>query len=595
MSYLNHLRVLDPFDESLDDRRIAKFVNTNTPIPFTSYATLADWEARRKKLRIRLLVSAGLYPYPERCPLDAKIFGRLTFDGYTVDRVIFTSRPGLHVTGNLYLPTCAGKVPMVLCPHGHNMLGKNRDDDIISVPQRCASLARLGMAAFSYDMMGYGDSVELAHRYSGMKNDLWLEQLFGVQLWNSIRALDFVETLPEVDASRIGCTGESGGGTQTYALTAVDERVKASMPVNMVSNVFGGGCYCENAPLMRIGTHNGEFTALAAPRALCLVGCTQDWTVRLREEIYPGIREIYELYGAWDKVFWFYDDAPHNYNARAVAAACRFFGRELLGIDVPLDYKVATRDIYGNADALRVLTPEDDRGVRKIDEHAFFEAGVRERLGRPVTDEQYRAAMDIVTGVEPCTPEVSHESTETYDGVTVRTGLLNVAYNGAQFPFAVVNPAGKRCVLLLHPDGKRAALASSETASYLAQGYAVAAGDLFLTGEYHTPFAHAGRDFTKTTHKGPWGERTHFTVYNYTDAAYRVQDAAALCAYLQGQYDLTVIGLSDCAPIAAALKTYTDAEVRYDLTDFTTTEDYIERCFIPGLLAYNPQWVKDIG
>ena len=152
-----------------------------------------------------------------------------------VEKVYFESYPGHYVTGNLFRPKrIEGRVPAILNPHGHWSYGRLENSLNASIPVRAANFARLGMIAFTYDMVGYVDSQAISHRFAiGHREGtfdremLWGVNLLGLQLWNSIRALDFLLTLPEVDPERIGATGASGGGTQTFLLAAVDERGEA--------------------------------------------------------------------------------------------------------------------------------------------------------------------------------------------------------------------------------------------------------------------------------------------------------------------------------------------------------------------------------
>jgi cephalosporin-C deacetylase-like acetyl esterase len=129
----------------------------------------------------------------------------------------------------------------VLCPHGHWTYGRLENTELNSGPARAANFARQGYVAFAYDMVGYNDSAAVSHRYGGERESLWGLSLLGLQLWNSIRSVDFLLSLPEVDPERLGCTGESGGGTQTFLLAAVDERIKVAAPVNMISAHMQGG------------------------------------------------------------------------------------------------------------------------------------------------------------------------------------------------------------------------------------------------------------------------------------------------------------------------------------------------------------------
>src|SRR5262249_8570815 len=138
--------------------------------------------------------------------------------------------------------------------------------------------------------------------------------LTGLQLWDSIRALDFLTSLPDVDPARIACTGESGGGTQTFLLCAVDDRVQVAAPVCMVSQGFQGGCACENSPSLRLDTDNVEIAACFAPKPMILVGATGDWTSKLMTDVYPVVRATYRLLGREENVTAAIFEAPHNYN-----------------------------------------------------------------------------------------------------------------------------------------------------------------------------------------------------------------------------------------------------------------------------------------
>src|SRR5204863_8899448 len=292
-------------------------------------ASLGEWESRAAYLREHILASAGLLPAPEKTPLCPQIVGERRHPDYSVAKVSFESLPGFYVTGNLYRPIGAGPFPAVLTPHGHWPYGRLEHTAIMSVPARAISLARLGFVVFSYDMIGYNDSRQLTHEFGGRRESLWGLSLGGLQLWNAIRALDFLETLPYVRRDGFGVTGESGGGTQTFLLAAVDARVAVAAPVNMISLHMQGGCLCENMPGLRLDTNNVEIAATIAPRPLLMVSATGDWTAETLEVEYPAMQRLYALLGAGANVKAVRFVAEHNYNKDSREAMYAWMARWL--------------------------------------------------------------------------------------------------------------------------------------------------------------------------------------------------------------------------------------------------------------------------
>lgn len=319
-----------------NDRRSSEVRHLDLKYTFPKYTTKEQWLVRAAELRKQILVSAGLFPMPEKLPIKAEIFGKIDRGDYTIEKVIFESYPGFYVTGNLYRPSkLTGNAPAVLCPHGHWAYGRLENTPLNSGPARAIAFARQGYVAFSYDMVGYNDSSTITHKFANHdtteREALWGVNLLGLQLWNSIRSIDFLLTLPDVDPERIACTGESGGGTQTFLLMAVDSRIKVASPVNMVSFIMQGGSLCENAPNLRVDTNNVEIAALMAPRPMMLVSATGDWTRNTLKEEYPAILNIYRLFGAEDKLTAIQVDAPHNYNQQSREAVYGWFAHWMLG------------------------------------------------------------------------------------------------------------------------------------------------------------------------------------------------------------------------------------------------------------------------
>lgn len=272
----------------------------------------ASWEKRAASIRKGIL--KGLYwnkmPQIEG-NFNPIIHSRREMDGYVVQNIAIQSFPGYYITGNLYSPLKpAERNPAILCPHGH-LADKRLKED---VQKRSASFARLGAIVFAYDMVGYAEATQTTHKMP-------IAAL--LQTWNSKRVLDYLVSRSDVDSSRIGMTGGSGGGTQTFVLTAIDDRITASAPVVQVSAHFFGGCVCESGMPIHKGvdyeTNNVEIAAMAAPRPLLLVSNGADWTRNSPRIEYPYIRSVYALYDAEHKaehVHLFNEGHDYGYSKR---------------------------------------------------------------------------------------------------------------------------------------------------------------------------------------------------------------------------------------------------------------------------------------
>ncbi|MGA3190179.1 MAG: hypothetical protein ABSF22_23995 [Bryobacteraceae bacterium] len=327
------LLIYTAFADAQDSRNTV-VINSDTHFAPPVFKSRAEWETRAAHLRKQIQFAAGLLPMPEKHPLNAQVFGRIERKGYTVEKVLLETMPGFYLGGNLYRPAGrTGPFPAIVSPHGHWPYGRLENSNVASIPGRCINLARQGFVVFAYDMVGYTDTVQMPHTATGKREQLWGFGLLGMQLWDSIRVVDFLESLPDVDPARIGATGASGGATQILMLQAIDGRIKFSSPVNMISSIFQGGSPCENAPLLRIGTNNMEIGALMAPRPMLMVSTTQDWTKNTPRVEFPAMRAMYRLYDQEAKVQTFEVDAPHNYNRESREAVYRFFAQTVLGTD----------------------------------------------------------------------------------------------------------------------------------------------------------------------------------------------------------------------------------------------------------------------
>jgi dienelactone hydrolase len=291
----------------------------------STWTTQADWEKRVEVIRNGIIEGMKLEQMPARtAPFNTIIHSTREMDGYIVENIAIESFPGFFITGNLYRPLNPApftKSPAILSVHGHGPDLRFGE----SMQTRSAAFARMGAVVFAFDMIGYGDSKQVDHK---------IPIALTLQTYNSQRVIDYLISRPDVDPDRIGVTGESGGGTQTILITALDSRIKVSAPVVMVSAYFFGGCTCESGmPIHKSASHqtnNVEIAALAAPRPMLLVSDGGDWTKNNPRIEFPYVQKVYSTYQAESRV----DNVHlagerHDYGKNKRAAVYNFFGHYL--------------------------------------------------------------------------------------------------------------------------------------------------------------------------------------------------------------------------------------------------------------------------
>ncbi|RKU15574.1 hypothetical protein C6501_06670 [Candidatus Poribacteria bacterium] len=547
---------IDPL-QTVNDARGAASRDLNTPYTFPNY-TKAEWTEKAEALRQQIRVANGLLPKQEPTPLNTQIFGKIEREDYTIEKVFFEPFPGFFTTGNLYRPRGkTGPFPGIVSPHGHWGRGRLEDIERGSIPARCINFAKQGYVIFAYDMIGYNDSgKQLEHRFGGAQESLWGLSAMGLQLQNGIRAIDFLQSLPDVDKERIGCTGASGGGTQTFILTAIDKRIKVSAPVNMISATMQGGCLCENAPNLRLEASNLEIGALMAPRPLLLVSCTGDWTAKTPTVEYPAIRSIYAHFGAEDKVHQVQVDAEHNYNKESREAVYAWFAKWLLGAEDTSAFKEMPYQVESDDDLL-VFSDRD------LPKHALKQEGILTAWGglsnkalkkrKPTNAEehlQFREEMGSalqhslgllmpnsseVTLVEPegAFPTTYQPRYSARHVIIGRQGIGD-AIPAVLFrtePLVGHDPV----VVIVHPEGKEK-LIDSETGEpvpmiidLISSDRKVLIIDVFGTGEHG--------EYERSE------ETNYFTTYNRTTAALRVQDILTTLLYFSTRGDVSEVSL----------------------------------------------------
>jgi len=494
-----------------------------------SIATREAWTARARYVRDHVLASAGLLPMPVRTPLNPVVFDEVRHSDYTVAKVYFESLPGFFVTGNLYRPVGAGPFPAILSPHGHWTNGRLEHGAVTSGPGRAIGLARQGFVVFSHDMIGYNDSRQLTHTFGGRLENLWGLSLGGLQLWNSIRALDFLETLPYVRHDGFGVTGESGGGTQTFLLGAVDDRVSVAAPVNMISLHMQGGCLCENLPGLRLDLTNVEIAATIAPRPLLMISATGDWTNETLEVEYPAMRRIYDLIDAEDHVRAVRMDAEHNFNKDS---------REAM-------YAWMARWLQHAADA--PSRPEKNFTPDKVTDLLVF-------YGRPLPEGAVTAETLTANWIEAAKTQLG-----TADRAVRATALLHALGYGNAPPGEAPPPPPRRPSVLLA--GTRTDIEP-----------ALRRAGIDVTRIAFTPFDEAAAAKVR-----------HFETYNRTAASQRVADIVEAVRRSPSSVLVADGEAALAGAMAAAIVPMRRAILDVSGFDLASDATYLEHLYIPGI------------
>lgn len=573
-----------------EDARNSDIRTTDTHLPLPEFSSLTAWEQRRAFLRNQILVSAGLSPMPEKTPLHAQIFGKIEQKDYTIEKVLIETLPGFYLGGNLYRPRNGRtRHPGILNPHGHWPYGRLENQPLYSGPSFGISLARQGFLVFAYDMVGYTDTIQVPHQFGNPEQRLWSFGPLGLQLWDSIRALDFLASLDDVDATRLGIAGASGGGTQAFLLAAVDDRVQFASPVNMVSAIMQGGDLCENAPGLRLNTSNVEIAAMFAPKPMLLVSATGDWTHNVPREEFPAIRRIYDLYGKSDQVDVVQIDQVHNFNELSREAVYRFFAKQDPGL---CDSRELTEhDI--SVPMLQDMLALSNRTLPAIalDLASLFQSW------EDMSQAQNSQIQDLAFLRDRLRQTLSVEAPQhviaDLDG---RSIVLSRPSRGDRVPGIWIPGAG-RTAIVVDPHGSAAALATAITGRLQKEGRPILLLDVFQTGAAKAPRSgDPGTGFKPTFAENADDEEradaaaggAKFFTFNISDDAARVQDIVTAIVYAStsgGPVDVFATGdAAVWSMFAAAVSTVPVSLHLENVPKLTSNADYVEHFNVPGIL-----------
>ena len=632
-----------------NDARLEPLKDLDGYFPFTPPKSKADWEKRAERVRRQILISQGLWPMPTKTPLNAVIHGKIDRGEYTVEKVFFESSPGSFVTGNLYRPkNITGKAPGVLFAHGHwqnARLSEASDAELrrelaegeerfeqggrSRFQSMCVQLARMGCVVWQWDMLSDSDAVQfsrqIVHGFAKQRPEMnttenWglyspqaeahLQSIMGLQTWNSVRSLDFLLSLPEVDSTRIAITGASGGGTQTMLLAAIDPRVTLSFPAVMVSTAMQGGCTCENASLLRVNTGNIEFAGLFAPKPQGMT-TANDWTKEMSTKGFPELKQLYSLLGAPNNVMLKRGEHfPHNYNAVSRGAFYTWLNRHFkLGQKEPVierDYEPLKRAQLTVWDeqhpAPKAADPEFERQLlRQLNDDAQ-----KQLAAEQATPERFRKiygeAFDIVLdGGLAEIGDVEWAETKNSDrgSWSESIGLLRNKTFREELPATICAPkeANGHAVVWLSGEGKSALYATDgslqpDIAKLLKSGATVIGADLLYQGE----FLADGKPLTRTPRvKNPREAGAYTFGYNHALFVHRTHDVLSLVKFVKGKEPstkrITVVGFAGAGPWVAAARAQCGDAIEQAVIDtggfrFGKVLDLHDPNFLPGGAKY---------
>ncbi|MBD3672546.1 MAG: acetylxylan esterase [Planctomycetaceae bacterium] len=637
-----------------NDSRLGELKDLNGYFPFDVPSSQPAWDVRAEELRRQVLVATGLWPMPNKTPLNAVIHGKVQRDGFTVEKVYFESVPGHYVSGLLFRPDDGKtnvKRPAVLCPHGHGGRLQDHGSNIQKLIEsgdekyadsgrfpklaRCAHLARMGCVVFIFDMLGYVDShqisYELAHRFAKQRPEfdqpdhfgfystqaeLRLLSIMGLQTWNSIRCLDFLEQLPDVDGERIAVTGGSGGGTQTILLCAIDPRPIAAFPNGMVSTSMQGGCTCENCTLLRVGTGNVELAALFAPKPQAMTAA-DDWTKEMMTKGYPQLQQLYEMLGAKQNVYCREMlHFKHNYNYVTRATMYDWFNKHLqLGLEesdlVERDYQLLTPEEYTVWNDEHPQPQGGDAYERALLQELARESDRQMAELIPTDEASFRKYQDIVGGAletlihrePPKYDDLQREKVDKEErgGYLLFKDKLRVASRGEELPVISLYPKQTKwngeVVIWVDGEGKRglfedSGLVRTEVMRLLDAGLSVVSADLFQQGDFL--FGDQPLPQQRVV-KNPREAASYTFAYNDTLFVRRVHDVLTLLAWIRGDehepQKVFLVGVNGAGPVAAAARATVGDQFDAAAIDtkgfrFINLKSYRDPDFLPGAVKY---------
>lgn len=465
-----------------------------------------QWQSQRREFFLRQLGG-----FPERAPLDARTVGTIKGDGYRIEKVMFASRPKHHVTASLYLPAGKPPCPAVLVACGHSRTAKAADYN----QKMCLLLVRNGLAAFCYDPIGQGERSQIVtadgkpvhngttteHSLMGIGSILVGTNTAQYRIWDGMRAIDYLAARDDIDAARIGCTGCSGGGTETSYLMALDDRIVCAAPACYITtferlietigpqdaeqNVFGQ---------IAFGLDHPDYLIMRAPRPTLICATTQDFfDIRGTWDAFRQASRVYGRLGDAARVAMIEADGKHGIGQLGREAMVAWMRRWLLGIDAPVnesDSPLHSEQELQCTPAGQVLLLPDERSVFDLNQELARNLASERGEFQRKTPAERRTAVREVAGIQAELPSLGRRLADAgrtiqRDGYRIEK-LAFIDRSGFTVPCLVFIPNGekKAACLYLHGQGKHVdAGVGGPIERRVKQGQVVLAIDLPGSGE----------------------------------------------------------------------------------------------------------------
>ncbi len=558
----------------------------------------ALWKNYAKELRSKIWNSLGTV-YDAKLDLDYKEHGSVKMKNYSVRKITYQSRPGIYVTGNLYVPKGRGPFPAVINMHGHWAQGRLAE----RVQQRGHLLAMNGYVCLSVDAWGAGERSNRHgdYEYHGANLGASLlnlgETLMGAQVVDNMRGVDLLASLKIVNSKKIGATGASGGGNQTMWLTALDERIKAAVPVVSVgsfeSYVGRVNCICELLPDGLTFTEESGVLALAAPRALKICNCLEDcnptfYPAEMLRSYCPA-EQVFRRLKAEDNFSYQIFNKPHGYWPEIQETMLGWFELHLKGKGLGMPKAFAGLSTLPEEDVMVFPKGKRDKKVKTIAEYCGECGGeLRKALLKrnSFSEDRKRNELALLMRAEQPLEPMVHEycDQDGWERLCIETTC------GKMLPMLVkkVKKSAKYMVFA-HPSGMDA-ITDAKVEQAIKDGFCVALVDLSGTGQTirkeegaHYPFHELSRgllwlgrslmaewvrdlDCVNSVLR-IWFEAENISLYGYRETGV----AALLCAALYGEIDGVTLN---------------DAPLSYQFTGNDVPEYFTMALHVPGFLKW---------